>query len=98
MKSHRGGGSGRRGIQAVLLFGIPRKKMSTRDRLMQRMASSRGGARDQKSRARFAGHYGCCLCEYMSHGIAGGGDEKILNDESLELLAKAACVACRRGR
>ena len=39
-----------------------------------------------------------CLCEYMSHGHCGvAQDEKILNDESLPLLAKTALSHAEAG-
>jgi porphobilinogen synthase len=87
------------GIQAVLLFGIPSEKD---ERASQAYAEN--GIVQQAVRAVKKAAPGLivitdvCLCEYMSHGHCGvvghsggeGCDAEILNDESLELLAKTA--------
>jgi porphobilinogen synthase len=84
------------GLQAVLLFGIPRDKDET-----ARGAYAEKGIVQQAVRAIKAN---CpelvvitdvCLCEYMSHGHCGvtridGEHFHVLNDESVELLAKTA--------
>jgi porphobilinogen synthase len=87
------------GIQAVLLFGIPREK---NERAEQAYAADgivqRAVRAVKKAAPELAVITDVCLCEYMSHGHCGvvetGGagcaGARILNDETLELLAKAA--------
>lgn len=84
------------GLQAVLLFGIPREKDET-----ARGAYAEDGIVQQAVRAIKAKSpelvviTDVCLCEYMSHGHCGvtrvdGEHFHVLNDESVELLAKTA--------
>lgn len=87
------------GIPAVLLFGIPERK------------DARGSsARDeneavQKAAAAIKDRYpdlvvitDLCLCEYTDHGHCGIVENgKILNDETLELLADVALSHARSG-
>ena len=84
------------GLQAVLLFGIPKEK--------DEQASSAYAENGVVQRAVRAIKVRCpdlvvitdvCLCEYMSHGHCGvtkmdGAHFHVLNDESVELLAKTA--------
>ncbi|MEP7078371.1 MAG: porphobilinogen synthase [Chthoniobacterales bacterium] len=84
------------GLQAILLFGIPRHKDEEAT-----AAYDDGGIVQEAIRAIKAA---CpdlvvvtdvCLCEYMSHGHCGvtrrdGNHFHVLNDESVELLAKTA--------
>ncbi len=87
------------GIAGVLVFGIPEHKDET--------ASS---ARCSNGIAQRAVHFikekypellviaDVCLCEYTSHGHCGVvRDEKILNDETLPLLAEAAVSLAKAG-
>jgi len=59
-------------------------------------AWSKSGSPDQKTRAGFDGNTDVCLCEYTSHGplrvvIRLDGEHfHVLNDESVELIAKTA--------
>jgi porphobilinogen synthase len=84
------------GLQAVLLFGIPREKDEAATG-----AYAENGVVQEAVRAIKAKSPGLvvmtdvCLCEYMSHGHCGvtqidGDHFQVLNDESVELLAKAA--------
>jgi len=84
------------GLQAVLLFGIPREKD---DRATGAYAET--GVVQEAVRAIKAScpelvvMTDVCLCEYMSHGHCGvtrtdGDHFHVLNDESVELLAKTA--------
>ena len=84
------------GVQSVLLFGVPAKKD---ERASQAYAEN--GIVQQAVRAIKAAApemvviTDVCLCEYMSHGHCGiarieGSHVEVLNDESLELLAKTA--------
>src|SRR5437762_8042311 len=85
-----------RGLQAVLLFGIPREKDEVASG-----AYAEDGVVQEAVRAIKAKCPGLvvmtdvCLCEYMSHGHCGvtridGDHFHVLNDESVELLAKTA--------
>ena len=84
------------GLQAVLLFGIPREKDES-----ARGAYAENGVVQEAVRAIKATcpelivMTDVCLCEYMSHGHCGvtridGDHFHVLNDESVELLAKTA--------
>jgi porphobilinogen synthase len=84
------------GLQAVLLFGIPREKDEAASG-----AHAENGIIQQAVRAIKTKCPGLvvmtdvCLCEYMSHGHCGitridGDHFHVLNDESVELLAKTA--------
>jgi porphobilinogen synthase len=84
------------GLQAVLLFGIPREKDEGASG-----AFADDGVVQQAVRAIKAKCPGLvvmtdvCLCEYMSHGHCGvtrmdGDHFHVLNDESVEILAKTA--------
>jgi porphobilinogen synthase len=84
------------GLQAVLLFGIPREKDEAASG-----AHAESGVVQEAVRAIKAKCPGLvvmtdvCLCEYMSHGHCGvtridGDHFHVLNDESVELLAKTA--------
>ena len=87
------------GIPAVILFGIPEKKD----------ACGSGAYNEQGiiPRAIEAIKKVCkslvvitdvCMCEYTSHGHCGVLDgEKILNDETVELLAKEAIAHAKAG-
>jgi porphobilinogen synthase len=84
------------GLQAVLLFGIPREKDESASG-----AFAENGVVQQAVRAikescpNLVVMTDVCLCEYMSHGHCGvtrmdGEHFHVLNDESVELLAKTA--------
>lgn len=80
------------GIRGVLLFGIPREK---NERATEAYADDGVVQRAVRAIKRAAPELvvitDVCLCEYMSHGHCGlVENERILNDESLELLAKTA--------
>jgi porphobilinogen synthase len=84
------------GLQAVLLFGIPEKKdeqasgANAEDGIVQK------ALRVIKSKCPdLVTITDVCLCEYMSHGHCGvthidGDHFHVLNDETVELLAKTA--------
>ncbi len=84
------------GLQAVLLFGIPKQKDE-----QATSAYAENGIVQQAVRAIKARRpelvviTDVCLCEYMSHGHCGvtrmdGEHFHVLNDETVELLAKTA--------
>lgn len=87
------------GVSSVILFGLP----ETKDE-MASGAYAENGVVQQAVRAIRQSAPGMivmadtCLCEYTSHGHCGvvrGGD--VLNDESLELLAKTAVSQAEAG-
>ena len=91
------------GIQSVLLFGIPTEKDERAEQ-----AYAENGIVQQAVRAikkavpQMIVITDVCLCEYMSHGHCGiahieGGQVEVLNDESLELLARAAVSHAEAG-
>ena len=87
------------GIPAVLLFGIPKHK----DDLASEAYSDKGvvqqAIRAIKKKVRgLVVITDVCLCEYMDHGHCGIVKKgKILNDPSLELLAKEALSHVKAG-
>jgi porphobilinogen synthase len=84
------------GIPAVLLFGIPSRK----DEIASQAYAERGIAQEAIRAVKRAAPElivitDVCLCEYMSHGHCGiverqGENYRILNDETVELLARTA--------
>jgi porphobilinogen synthase len=84
------------GLQAVLLFGIPTQKDElasgayAEDGVVQRAVAA-----IKKECPDLVVITDVCLCEYMSHGHCGvtrhdGDHFHVLNDESVELLARSA--------
>ena len=91
------------GIQSVLLFGIPAEKDALAaqayapDGIVQRAVRA-----IKKTAPQMVVITDVCLCEYMSHGHCGiahieGDHVHVLNDESLELLARAAVSHAEAG-
>ncbi len=87
------------GLKSVILFGIP----TTKDELASEAYSSKGIVQRaiKAIKAEFPQLLvisDTCLCEFTSHGHCGLIDgEHILNDPSLELLAKAAVSQASAG-
>jgi porphobilinogen synthase len=91
------------GLGGIILFGLPEKKDEaatgawTDDGIVQR------ATRAIKKEVRDLVVIGdVCLCEYMSHGHCGivekkGQDYEILNDPTLEILAKTAVAQAKAG-
>ncbi len=93
------------GLKAFILFGIPSKK--------DEIGSSAFGKNDvvQKAVRKVKSEYGdavvitdVCLCEYTSHGHCGivkndknGNNGKILNDETLPVIARVAVSHAEAG-
>jgi porphobilinogen synthase len=87
------------GIRSVLLFGIPKSKDSEaseawrEDGIIQKAISA--------IKQRFPEMVvvaDTCLCEYMDHGHCGiVQDGKVLNDPTLNVLAKSALAQARAG-
>ena len=84
------------GLQAVLLFGIPREKDETAIGAYAENGVVQQAVRAIKAKCpQLVVMTDVCLCEYMSHGHCGitrmdGDHFHVLNDESVELLAKTA--------
>ena len=84
------------GLQAVLLFGIPAQKdeqataaFAENGIVQQAVRAIKGACPDLVVMT------DVCLCEYMSHGHCGvtrrdGEHFHVLNDETVEILAKTA--------
>jgi porphobilinogen synthase len=85
-----------KGISGVLLFGIPETKDARASQAYAGDGVVQRTVRALKKRApELVVITDVCLCEYMSHGHCGiverdGDHAHVLNDESLELLAKTA--------
>ena len=91
------------GIQAVILFGIPKDKDEqasgayANDGVVQRAVAA-----IKKNCPELVVITDVCLCEYMSHGHCGvtrldGEHFHVLNDASVELLAKTALSHAQAG-
>ena len=90
------------GIPAVLLFGLPEEKDE-----MGSGAFAASGIVQQAARAikralpELLVIADTCVCEYTSHGhcgvLAGDGDPNVVNDATLELLAKTAVSQAEAG-
>src|SRR5213595_1560296 len=84
------------GLQAVLLFGIPEQKDEQATGAYAENGVIQKALRAIKSKCpELIAITDVCLCEYMSHGHCGvtridGDHFHVLNDESVELLVKAA--------
>ena len=87
------------GVPAVILFGLPESKDETatgayaRDGVVQQAVRA-----VRQSAPEMVVIADTCLCEYTSHGHCGvvrGGE--VLNDESLELLARTAVSQAEAG-
>jgi porphobilinogen synthase len=84
------------GLQAVLLFGIPKEKDDQATSAYAEKGIVQQAVRAIKAQCpELVVITDVCLCEYMSHGHCGvtrmdGEHFHVLNDESVELLAKTA--------
>lgn len=87
------------GLKAIILFGVPRDK----DTEATGAWSDKGIV--QEATRQIKKHFpelmvvaDTCLCEYMSHGHCGiVADGQILNDPSVQILARAAVSQARAG-
>lgn len=87
------------GIQAVLLFGIPKHKDEVGSGAYDEQGITQQAIRFiRKNYPYMVIIADVCLCEYTSHGHCGlVKDGKILNDETLPLLEKTAVSYARAG-
>jgi len=85
-----------RGLQAILLFGIPEKKDEQASGAYAENGIVQKALRAVKSKCPgLVVITDVCLCEYMSHGHCGvtridGDHFHVLNDETVDLLVKTA--------
>ncbi|RTL39913.1 MAG: porphobilinogen synthase [Candidatus Melainabacteria bacterium] len=87
------------GITSILLFGIPDKKDSEASGAWKRDGIVNKAIREIKKRfPEIVVVADTCLCEYMDHGHCGTvADGRILNDPSLQILAKSAVAQAEAG-
>lgn len=86
-------------IPAILIFGIPAKKDALGSEAYNDEGITQRAIRQIKERApELLVIADVCLCEYTSHGHCGViHDHEIVNDETLELLAKMAVSVAKAG-
>ena len=91
------------GLQAILLFGIPDKKDEAASGAYAENGVIQKALRAIKKKCpELVVITDVCLCEYMSHGHCGvtridGEHFHVLNDESVELLARTALSHAQAG-
>ena len=91
------------GIQAILLFGIPKKKDEQASGAYAENGVIQNALRAIKKKCpELIAITDVCLCEYMSHGHCGvtridGEHFHVLNDESVELLVKTSLSHAKAG-
>lgn len=87
------------GVPAVLLFGIPKHKDEVGSEAYRDEGVTQQAIRHiKKTFPELLVIADVCLCEYTSHGHCGLVHEgEILNDETLELLAKASVSLAKAG-
>lgn len=88
------------GIPAVILFGIPGRKDAKGSEAYNSRGVIQRAVREMKSEVGddLVVITDVCLCEYTSHGHCGViKGQKILNDPTLELLAKSALTHAEAG-
>jgi len=91
------------GLQAILLFGIPRKKDEQASGAYDEQGIVQKAVRVIKSKCpEVVVMTDVCLCEYMSHGHCGvtridGDHFHVLNDETVDLLVKTALSHAKAG-
>jgi porphobilinogen synthase len=91
------------GLQAILLFGIPRKKDERASGAYAKNGVVQKALRGIKAKCpELVVFTDVCLCEYMSHGHCGvtrvdGEHFHVLNDESVDLLVRTALSHAESG-
>ena len=87
------------GVKAILIFGIPEHKDACGSEAYNEDGITQRAVRYIKQRTpNLIVIADVCLCEYTSHGHCGlVEDGKILNDETLPLLAKMAVSLAKAG-
>ena len=91
------------GLQAVLLFGIPKEKDEQASGAYAENGVVQKALRDIKAKCPdLVVMTDVCLCEYMSHGHCGvtridGDHFHVLNDETVDLLVRTALSHAQAG-
>jgi porphobilinogen synthase len=87
------------GVAGIILFGLPRKKDEQGSEAWAPDAAVQQAVEAvKKAKLELVVATDVCLCEYTSHGHCGMVENgEVLNDPSLELLAKAAVSHARAG-
>jgi porphobilinogen synthase len=87
------------GLKAVLLFGVPARKDATASAAVaEDGVVPQAIRRIRNGRADLAIITDVCVCSYTDHGHCGiVRDERVLNDETVELLAKMAVAHAKAG-
>lgn len=87
------------GVSSILIFGIPKEKDEFGSQAYAEDGITQRAIRYIKEKyPEMLVIADVCLCEYTSHGHCGLiEDGKILNDETLPLLAKMSVSLCRAG-
>jgi porphobilinogen synthase len=87
------------GVKSVILFGLPARKDPQGSEAWDDEAAVQMGVRALKAAyPEMVVITDVCLCEYTSHGHCGVVEnQEVLNDPTLELLAKAAVSHARAG-
>jgi porphobilinogen synthase len=87
------------GIRSVILFGIPERKDEVGSEAHDDAAAVQSGVRAlKKAYPDLVVVTDVCLCEYTSHGHCGVvKDGEVLNDPTLEILARTAVSHARAG-
>jgi len=91
------------GLGGIILFGLPEKKDESATGAWAEDGIVQRATRAIKKEVRDLVVIGdVCMCEYMSHGHCGvvekkGQDYEILNDPTLEILAKTAVAQAKAG-
>jgi porphobilinogen synthase len=91
------------GLQAVLLFGVPREKDEQASGAYAENGVVQKALRALKSKCpEVVAITDVCLCQYMSHGHCGvaridGDHFHVLNDETVDLLVKTALSHAQAG-
>lgn len=87
------------GVPAIILFGIPERKDATGSEAYSESGIiQRATATIKKAVPTMMVVTDICLCEYTDHGHCGVvSGQQVLNDPTLELLAKTAVTQARSG-
>ena len=87
------------GVSALILFGLPEKKDETASGAYARNGIVQQAIRSvRRASPEMVIIADTCLCEYTAHGHCGVvRDGQVLNDESLELLARTAVSQAEAG-
>jgi porphobilinogen synthase len=93
------GGAREDGVDTVLLFGLPQRKDEQGSEAWDDAAAVQSAVRELKrTHPDLVVITDVCLCAYTSHGHCGLVDgERVLNDPTLELLARVAVSHARAG-